>query len=326
MFQFTSLLAAALLATRVAGHGAVTSYSIGGTTYPGYTGFSPASSPPTIEWQWPDYNPTLDPSDSKVMCNGGTSAPLSATIAAGSKITAFWAQWTHVPGSVSVYLYKCSGAFSSCTGGGAGWFKIDEAGLLSGTMYDGVWGLGTVDSTKQWTSTIPPQLAPGNYLIRHELIAVHQTNTPQFYAECAQLVITGSGSSSPTSEYLVAIPGYAKLSDANVKVDIYSEAAKTTTCWDVPGPPVWGGVSYSTTGNCNGGSTGSSTTTKPASSSAGVSTSKTSSSTKPASTSSTATGGAALYGQCGGTGWMGPTTCSQGTCKVSNQFYSQCLP
>ncbi|KAF8694341.1 glycoside hydrolase family 7, partial [Rhizoctonia solani] len=37
-------------------------------------------------------------------------------------------------------------------------------------------------------------------------------------------------------------------------------------------------------------------------------------------------GSAPLYGQCGGEGWTGPTTCASGTCKVSNQWYSQCLP
>lgn len=33
----------------------------------------------------------------------------------------------------------------------------------------------------------------------------------------------------------------------------------------------------------------------------------------------------ALYGQCGGTGWAGPTCCSSGTCKYGNAYYSQCL-
>ncbi|UKZ64034.1 uncharacterized protein TrAtP1_005255 [Trichoderma atroviride] len=33
----------------------------------------------------------------------------------------------------------------------------------------------------------------------------------------------------------------------------------------------------------------------------------------------------ALYGQCGGIGWNGPTCCSSGSCKVSNSYYSQCL-
>jgi endoglucanase len=33
------------------------------------------------------------------------------------------------------------------------------------------------------------------------------------------------------------------------------------------------------------------------------------------------------WGQCGGQGWSGETTCVSGyTCTVSNQWYSQCLP
>jgi len=43
-------------------------------------------------------------------------------------------------------------------------------------------------------------------------------------------------------------------------------------------------------------------------------------------TSSPPTGScAAMYGQCGGTGWSGAKCCQSGTCKYSNDFYSQCL-
>ncbi|KJA16679.1 glycoside hydrolase family 5 protein [Hypholoma sublateritium FD-334 SS-4] len=36
---------------------------------------------------------------------------------------------------------------------------------------------------------------------------------------------------------------------------------------------------------------------------------------------------APVYGQCGGTGWTGATTCATGSgCVVTNQYYSQCLP
>lgn len=45
-------------------------------------------------------------------------------------------------------------------------------------------------------------------------------------------------------------------------------------------------------------------------------------------TITTTTGGATqtLYGQCGGSGWTGPTACASGaTCKVLNPYYSQCL-
>ncbi|PQE29576.1 fungal cellulose binding domain-containing protein [Rutstroemia sp. NJR-2017a BBW] len=34
-----------------------------------------------------------------------------------------------------------------------------------------------------------------------------------------------------------------------------------------------------------------------------------------------------LYGQCGGSGWTGSTTCVSGSCcTYSNDYYSQCLP
>jgi cellulose 1,4-beta-cellobiosidase len=51
--------------------------------------------------------------------------------------------------------------------------------------------------------------------------------------------------------------------------------------------------------------------------------------TSTSSTTGTGTGtvgttGVALYGQCGGTGYTGPTTCLSGTCTVLNSYYSQC--
>ncbi|KAK7053644.1 beta-xylanase [Favolaschia claudopus] len=40
-----------------------------------------------------------------------------------------------------------------------------------------------------------------------------------------------------------------------------------------------------------------------------------------------ALGQSAVWGQCGGSGWTGPTTCVQGSaCTFQNDFYSQCLP
>jgi cellulose 1,4-beta-cellobiosidase len=66
------------------------------------------------------------------------------------------------------------------------------------------------------------------------------------------------------------------------------------------------------------GSSGSTTTTK-TSSSFTTSTSST--------TTSTSSGGAQEWGQCGGQGWTGPTTCvSPYVCTYSNAYYSQCLP
>ncbi|KAF4570093.1 hypothetical protein EYR40_009079 [Pleurotus pulmonarius] len=40
---------------------------------------------------------------------------------------------------------------------------------------------------------------------------------------------------------------------------------------------------------------------------------------------STPTGTVPQWGQCGGNGYTGPTTCAAGTCTVVNEWYSQCL-
>lgn len=112
-----------------------------------------------------------------------------------------------------VWMYKCSGAFTACDGSGTGWFKIDQYGLTAPPLSSENWGTAIVMKTLKWSSKIPSSLAAGNYLIRHELLALHQANTPQFYPECAQIVVTGSGSASPSGSYLASIPGYAAQSD-----------------------------------------------------------------------------------------------------------------
>ncbi|KAK3298677.1 glycoside hydrolase [Chaetomium fimeti] len=231
-------IAAVALAPLVAGHGAVTSYTIGGTTYPGYEGFSPTGAD-TIQFQWPDYNPTMEVSDPKMRCNGGTSATLSAPVTAGENITAVWKQWTHAQGPVMVWMYKCDGDFgASCEGDGQGWFKIDQMGLFGTDPGSEDWGTGIVLKTLEWSSKVPTNLAPGNYLIRHELLALHQANTPQFYAECAQVVVSGSGTASPPSDKLFSIPTYAPQDDPGIMVDIYQGGL---TSYSPPGGDVWEG-------------------------------------------------------------------------------------
>jgi hypothetical protein len=181
-------------------------------------------------------------------CNGGTSAPLNATVGAGEKVSAVWSQWTHSQGPILVWLYKCAGAFAACDGSGAGWFKIDEAGFhgdgktvfLDSEKPSG-WDIAKlVGGGKSWESTIPAGLAAGNYLLRHELIALHQANAPQFYPECAQIVVTGSGTAQPDASFKAAIPGYAKQSDANIRVAINNHQVPQT--YTIPGPPVWKGA------------------------------------------------------------------------------------
>ncbi|CAK4617528.1 unnamed protein product [Aphanomyces euteiches] len=57
------------------------------------------------------------------------------------------------------------------------------------------------------------------------------------------------------------------------------------------------------------------------------SSSPTSNPTSAPTTSKPSSGSVGAYGQCGGTGYSGPTTCISGyTCKSYSQWYSQCIP
>jgi len=289
----------------------------------------------------PSYDgPITDVTSNDLICNGGINpyqTPVSQTVMtvpAGSQVTT---EWHHTlagadpsdsqdpidpshKGPVISYLAKVSDPLS-LTVTGLQWFKIYQDGLQPS---DQSWGVDRMIAAKgKVTFTIPACISPGFYLLRHELIALHPASTypgAQFYMECAQLNITGGGSTAPAT---VSFPGAYHGSDPGITIDIY----QTLSNYTVPGPPVF---------SCSGSSStapppppppssGTSSSTKSSSSS---STSKTTtSSTKTSSSAqSTGTGVAAHYAQCGGTGWTGATTCaSPYTCTYSSAYYSQCL-
>ncbi|KAF9479474.1 hypothetical protein BDN70DRAFT_878751 [Pholiota conissans] len=328
MFGLVSL-AVALCVHQAAAHGGVLSYSIAGSWYQGWNPYNTPTGQTSIQRPWSSYNPIQDATDPTLACNDdGTSGALqlTATVAAGSKIIAYWNNpWPHPYGPQLTYLAQCPG--TTCTGVNANtlkWFKIDQAGLLSGTVYNGQWGAGMmIANNNTWTTTIPKSVPSGAYLIRFETIALHSLPA-QMYPECAQLTITGGGSLAPTSAELVTFPGGYSNSDPGLTVNIYTNEAQTMTTYPIPGPPLYAGATVTVPSQTGSGSpapvsstTTVGTTTKPAT---------TTTTTTKTSASPTNTAGAAQYAQCGGQGWTGPTTCvSPYKCTVSNQYYSQCL-
>ncbi|TCD61047.1 Esterase/lipase/thioesterase [Steccherinum ochraceum] len=315
MFAYLALAAVAL--PQVLAHGGVLSYANAGNWYQGWAPYNSPTGQTTIQRPWATYNPITDATDPTIACNDDGTAgalQLTATVKAGSAITAYWNQvWPHAFGPMLTYLAECPG--STCTGVNANtlkWFKIDEAGLLSGTIGNGYWGDGKmIDQNSSWTTTIPSTVPSGNYLIRFETIALHSLPA-QFYPECAQIQITGGGNLAPTAAELVSFPGAYSNSDPGLTTDLYTEAAQTETTYIIPGPPLYG--------------SGSGAPAPPSTSVPPVSVPPTPIPPPTSAPAPTTTGTVAQFGQCGGIGFTGPTACASGfTCTALNDYYSQCL-
>ncbi|KAF8169008.1 glycosyl hydrolase family 61-domain-containing protein [Mycena galopus ATCC 62051] len=274
---------------------------------------------------------------SDIICNGGINpyhVPLpntTITVPAGAQVTTEWHRTLDGAdpsdpsdpvdpshhGPVLSYLARIPDAQQS-TVTGLNWFKIYEDGLIAANQS---WGVDRMIANKgKVTFTIPPCIPAGQYLLRHEMIALHSAVTypgAQFYMECAQIAITGGGSTSPAT---VSFPGAYAGTDPGITVNIYYPLL---TNYTIPGPPVFscsgGGVSSSSTVGTT--TTAKSTTTTTAT----KSTTTTTTTSAPASTT-TAAGTVPHYGQCGGSTYSGPTVCvSPYTCVSSSAYYSQCL-
>lgn len=208
-------------------------------------------------------------------------------------------------------------------------FKIAEAGLLS----SGEWAAGILMANNNtWTTQIPSNVAPGDYVLRHEIIALHGAANPngaQDYPYCFNIRVSGSGSAQPAGT-----PGteLMKEDDAGIVFNIWGNS----NSYPIPGPPLMaGGISepvpqgpYTATAiaapSLYDGSpvTSNPITTQPATTTAAPTT------TLQTSTTTAQPGGTVpAYGQCGGNGYTGPTQCASGSvCNKINDYYSQCVP
>ncbi len=133
-----------------------------------------------------------------------------------------------------VYLANVDDAATAATTG-LRWFKVAESGLASGK-----WAVDTMIANKGWHYfTMPSCVAPGDYLMRVELIALHGAQRPgqaQFYMECAQIKVTGSGTNAGSD--FASFPGTYKTNDPGILVNIY----------DTTGNPYMGGRPYTIPG------------------------------------------------------------------------------
>jgi lytic cellulose monooxygenase (C1-hydroxylating) len=104
-------------------------------------------------------------------------------------------------------------------------FKIDESTYDPATE---VWGTDQLikdNSTR--TVTIPSNIKPGMYVVRHEIISLHfafrennqkHTSGAQFYPTCFKVQVLGAGKDTPAGEKL---PGAYHWNDKGILDNIY---------------------------------------------------------------------------------------------------------
>lgn len=109
-------------------------------------------------------------------------------------------------------------------------FKIQEAGFLDPAK--DLWAANVLTANNNsWLVRIPTDIAPGNYVLRHEIIALHaagQANGAQDYPFCYNLAIDSSGTASPAG---IVATSFYKADDPGIRFDLFSHP----TTYVIPG-------------------------------------------------------------------------------------------
>ncbi|KAF9270473.1 glycoside hydrolase [Marasmius fiardii PR-910] len=229
----------------VQGHGYVQEITLDGKKYPGYNPNTDPYTTPTpqrIVRKIPGNGPVEDLNLIDVQCNGYTAggfqtapAPIVAPVTAGSQVALNWTLWpdSH-KGPIITYMARAPSDITKWSpGNSAVWFKVAESGKDS----SGVWA--TTDKLNAnngiYMFTIPKNLKAGQYVIRHEILALHaayQYPGVQVYPSCIQVEVKGSGNALPTS--FVSFPGAYTGTTPGIVFDIYQNQGPYT----IPGPAV----------------------------------------------------------------------------------------
>lgn len=297
-------------------------------------------------------SPIKDVTSTNINCNANNRAVASSVSVKGGDTVTF--EWYHDnraddiidlshKGPVTVYI-----APRSSNGNGAVWTKLAEDGLSNGK-----WAVERlVANGGKHDVKLPSVLAPGDYLLRAEIIAHHESDTDyaknsargaQFYPSCSQITVTSGGSVKPPGTFNF-VGGY-KSDGAGILFNLYGGA----TSYTIPGPAVWvPGTGSAPVTTIVTSTKPAATTTKapvvvPTTTKAPVVVPTTTkapvvvpTTTKapvvapttkaPAPVQTPSTGVAGKWYQCGGIGYSGPTQCVSGTkCVAQNPYYSQCL-
>ncbi|OHF01906.1 endoglucanase-4 [Colletotrichum orchidophilum] len=220
-------------AALVAAHGHVTNIVVNGVSYRNYLPTEdPYNNNPPLVAGW-----TIDQRDNGFVAPDAYNAPdiichrqaVSGkgriTVAAGETLQLQWTEWpdSH-KGPVMDFLANCNGPCNAIDKTALKFFKIDGAGLINPPQQTNQWAANVlINNGNAWLVRIPPNVAPGHYVLRHDIIALHsagQQNGAQSYPQCVNLEITGNGTDNPTGTPGTALYG---ANDPGILYNIYRD-------------------------------------------------------------------------------------------------------
>lgn len=235
-------------AALVAGHGYVSGAVVDGTYYGGYlvNQYPYEDSPPdVIAWSETEtdlgYIDGTGYSSGNIICHKEAKpGALEAPVKAGGSVELQWTEWPESHhGPVITYMANCNGDCASVDKTTLEFFKIAESGLINDDNVPGTWATDNlISNNNSATVTIPSGIADGNYVLRHEIIALHSAgnlNGAQNYPQCLNLKVSGGGSDSPSGTKGTAL---YKNTDPGISVNIY----QSLSTYDIPGPALYTGA------------------------------------------------------------------------------------
>ncbi|KAK4104077.1 lytic polysaccharide monooxygenase [Parathielavia hyrcaniae] len=198
-------------------------------------------------------NPVQNVNSQDIVCGqSGSKSQTIINVQGGDRIGAWYqhviggAQFSGDPdnpiatshkGPIMAYLAKVNNA-ASASHSGLQWFKIWHNGFDTGSRK---WGVDNMINNNGWVYfNLPQCIAPGHYLLRVELLALHSAGKQgqaQFYISCAQINVSGGGSFSPSRT--VSFPGAYSANDPGILVGIYGNKGQPDNGgrpYTVPGP------------------------------------------------------------------------------------------
>lgn len=235
------LLFALSFAALVNAHGFMSAVVIDGKEYKGP---APNANPdPSIIRQVKDISPVFGAGNKDINCGlGAANAQLVADANPGSKVEFVWSgggnqNWPHNTGPMLTYMTSCgSTPCNEFNTADAKWFKIQEIGRKPDGNHE--WAQVDVMKGASAAITLPNNLASGHYIMRHEIIALHNAGTrglAEFYPACAQINVGGNQNGKPTDKELVTFPGGYTDDDPGIWD---KQAFDPNADYAFPGPPI----------------------------------------------------------------------------------------